>query len=430
MNLNINTNSQQRMTRRNALQLGLGAVALAANARTIAAEAERYSLGRSADELARDEEFWMHIARAYRLDGRYIVLNGGGNNPVPTSVVEAMHRYDELSASQPRPHNYVFLNRIEDHRERLATLFNCDKEELAITRNTTEGLNIVGSGIGFAAGDEILISNYDVDYAKPVFDQLAARYGAVVKLVDLPLEPEAGDVVSRFREAITPRTKLLVASHVVDGWGFVLPVEALSALAHEHGVQMLVDGALGFGQIPVDVRDIGCDYYATSLHKWLNAPLGTGALFVKRERIESLWPLYGSTRSATDISKFEQIGTRCGPTIAAIGQAIDFYEQIGPGRKAARVKYLTGLVIDSLENVPGVTVLTERNETRRTGLARIAVSAYSGTELTTHLREEFGIYTFGNFPGPHDGVYISPNVFNSANDVDAFSRAIKKIAEA
>ena len=176
------------------------------------------------------------------------------------------------------------------------------------------------------------------------------------------------------------------------------------------------------------MRELGCDYFATSLHKWLNAPLGTGALFVRRDRLEDLWPLYGTRREAQDIRKFEDIGTRCGPTLAAIGQAIDFYEQLGPERKAARVRYLLSVVMDSLIRVSGVRVVTEPDPARRTGLARIIVDGVSGRDLTRILREEFDLYTFGNWPGPNDGVYISPNVFNSREHMTAFSNAIEEIA--
>ncbi|MEO1079418.1 MAG: aminotransferase class V-fold PLP-dependent enzyme [Pseudomonadota bacterium] len=419
----------QELSRRDLLlTTAAAAVCLSANAEKIAAASLGNVRGRSAQELARDEDFWIPIARAYNLDGQYTILNGGGNNPIPASVVDAMHRFDELTASQPRPHNYVLLNRIDQHRERLARLFNCDADELAITRNTTEGLNTVCAGLDLREGDEVVLSNFDQRYVQPIVDQLVARHGVVSRTVELPMSPTASDVVARYQESFTSKTRLVVASHIVDGFGFVLPVQDLTALAHGHGAQMLVDGALAFGQIPVDVRQIGCDYYATSLHKWLNAPLGTGALFVKRERLTSLWPLYGNFRASDDIRKFEQIGTRCGPTIAAIGQAISFYEQIGPERKAERVKYLSSLVRDALQGVAGVTVLTEVDESRRSGLARIVVAGLSGRELTTILREEHRIYTYGNFPGPYDGVYISPNVFNSGEDMGHLVDSIKQIA--
>ncbi len=386
------------------------------------------SEGRTLQDLASDEDYWSHIARAYSLDGRYIVLNGGGNNPIPTDVTDALHRYDLMAASQPRPYNYTILHQREEHRASLAALFGCKPDEMAITRNTTEGLNIVLHGLDLQPGDEIVYSQYEDRYAGAMVTQLAARRGVVPKLIDLPLRPTPQQVVDGYRSQITDRTRLFVASHLVDGWGFVLPVKELSALAHENGAQMLVDGALSFGQMQIDVSDIGCDYYATSLHKWLNAPLGTGALYVNQDRLNALWPLYASSRQASDIRKFEDIGTRCGPTVAAIGQAIRFYEQIGPARKEARVRYLLGIVMKELDGHKGVAVITERDEAKRTGLARISVEGFTGRELAKKLLDDHDIYTYGNFPGPYDGVYISPNLFNSARGMYRFSQAIKQIA--
>ncbi len=416
------------LTRRNLA--ALGATALAGNALSIASAAAASSGGKLDSEIARDEDFWAIIARAYRLDGRHIVLNGGGNNPLPATVVDALNRFDQMTATQPRPHNYAFQARIDDHRVRLARLFDCAPEELAINRNTTEGLNIVGWGLPLSVGDEIIISNFDDVYAVPIFQQRAARHGVVLKEITLPLAPGGEDVVAAFRAAMSSRTKLLVASHLVDGWGFVLPIRALSTLAHEAGAQMLADGALSFGQFPVSMKDLGCDYYATSLHKWLNAPLGTGALFVRRDRIESLWPLYGVQADAGDIRKFEEIGTRSGPTLAAIGQAIDFYEEVGPARKHARVRYLLELVIAGLKNVDRVKVVTERDARLRTGLARVMIDGVLGKEFAAALHRDHQIFTFGGFPGPHQGVYISPNIFNSADDMGRFVEAVKSIAAA
>lgn len=415
------------LTRRESF-LGTAAVALTANAVSIASAAAQSARGRSADDVARDELFWMSVARAYRLDGRWIILNGGGNNPHPASVVEALIRYNAIASSAPRPHMYRQWARIDNHRERLAKLMDCAPEELAITRNTTEGLNIVGWGLSLNEGDEVLMSDVDDRYAKKIFEQRAKRYGVVVRSFELPVAPTARQTVRLFEEAMTPRTKLIVASHIADGWGYVLPIRELSDLAHDRGAQVLADGALSFGHVPVSMKELGCDYYATSLHKWLNAPLGTGALYVRRDRLESLWPLYGTRREADDIRKFEDIGTRSGPTIAAIGQALDFYEQLGPERKAARLRYLLSLVMDSLERTSGVRVITEPDPKKRSGLARIAVDGVTGVDLTRILREEFDIYTYGNSLGPNDGVYISPNVFNSSDHMTAFSNAIKEIA--
>ena len=415
------------LTRRESF-LGTAAIALTANAVSIASAAAQSVRGRTAGDIAWDEVFWMSVARAYRLDGQYVILNGGGNNPHPATVIDALGRYNEMSSGAPRPHMYRLWARIDEHRDRLASLMDCAPEEMAITRNTTEGLNIVGWGLSLSEGDEVLMSDVDDPYAAKIFQQRAKRHGIVVRRIELPVEPSARQTVKLFEEAMTSKTKLIVASHLADAWGYVLPIRELSELAHDRGAQILVDGALSFGQIPVSMKELGCDYFATSLHKWLNAPLGTGALYVRRDRLESLWPLYGTKREANDIRKFEDIGTRSGPTIAAIGQALDFYEQLGPDLKAARVRYLLSVVLDNLRQAQGARVITEPDERKRTGLARIVVDGMTGRDLTRTLREEFGFYTFGNFPGPNDGVYISPNVFNSHDHMTAFSNAIKAIA--
>lgn len=394
----------------------LGAVSIAASSDATAADT--------------DEDFWFDVAREYELDDRYTVLNGGGNNPLPRPVVDALLRYQRHAATQPRPFNYHLLAYRNQHRERLATLFGCDPEELALTRNTTGGLNTVARGLSLERGDQVLISSYEESYALRAFEPLAERYGVDVEVVELPVAPGTEQVVDAFAERMTPATRLLVASHIVDSWGFVLPIRELSDLAHDAGAELLADGALSFGHIPVNVRELGCDYFATSLHKWLNAPLGTGALYVRKDRIPDLWPLYGVRGDADDVRKFESIGTRDGASVAAIGQAIDFYEHIGPERKAARLRYLLEQTFERLEGVDGVQVVTEADPARRAGLGRVIVEGWTGRELTAELLDRFGFFIYGNFPGPLDGVYVSPNVFNTLSDIDRFADAIRTIAAA
>ncbi|MEM8634155.1 MAG: aminotransferase class V-fold PLP-dependent enzyme [Pseudomonadota bacterium] len=413
-------------TRREGL-IGAGAVTLLSSALSIAKSAAQ-SASHTPDDLARDESYWSEIARAYSLDGRYIILNGGGNNPHPTTVTDALNAFDRQASSAPRPHNYTLLNHREQIRTRLAGHFGCAPDELALTRNTTEGLNVVLWGLDLQPGDEILISQYDDRYAGAILEQRAARHGIVLKTVELPVSPSADEVVSLFQAMISDRTKLIVASHLTDGWGFVLPVKGLSELAHQNGARMLADGALTFGHIPINVRELGCDYYATSLHKHLTAPLGTGALYVREELIDELWPLYGVRAESTDIRKFEQIGTRSGPTIAAISQALDFYETVGPENKAARMRYLTEIVSTELDAVSGVRFISERDPALRTGLARIAINDISGRDLTRKLREDYRIFTYGNWPGRDDGVYISPNLFNTPQQMRSFVGAIRQLA--
>lgn len=423
-------------TRRDVLKLGLRSAASAAVWLTASAsllrsiEAEAASGGwQDDDEAARDEAFWITVARAFATDGRYVVLNGGGNNPLPRDVVESLTRYEALAAAQPRPNNGQLLARSEQHRARLARHLGCAPDEVAITRNTTEGLNIVANGIELKAGDEVVYTSFDAHYgAKPLKLQ-AARRGITLREVALPIPPADDDVVTRIGAACTARTRLILASHIADGWGFVLPIARISAEAHRRGIAVLADGALSFGHILVDVRQLGCDYFVSSLHKWLSAPLGTGVLYVARVRIASLWPLYGAEepRSA-DIRKFEEIGTRSGAPIAAIGQALDFHESVGPGRKAARLRYLGRYVLDRLADEPRVRCITDADPTRRGSLMRIVVDGLKGEALATALREKHGIWTFGNLGDEWDGIYISPNLFNLPQHLDRFVEAMRAIA--
>jgi len=378
------------------------------------------------DEIARDEEYWSLVAQAFHLDGRYVILNGGGQNPPTRDSLDALVRYEQFATAQARPNNSALLDRIESHRNRLAQHLNCKSAEVAITRNTTEGLNIVAHGLDLRDGDEVIVSSFDAAYAGEAFQNRVRRGGIKIVQVDLPEPPRDDDVVERFRAAISSRTRLIAVSHIADSYGFVLPIRRLAELAHLHGALMLADGALSFGRIEVNVQELGCDFYASSLHKWLGAPLGTGVLYVREKLIPSLWPLYGvGEPNVPDIRKYEWIGTRSGSTIAAIGQAIDFHETIGPSRKAARLNYLLQYVLPRLDGVPGVTWLSDVEPDRRT-ISRIGVRGWSGVQLAAALRERFNFWTLGA-PG-WDNTYISPNLFNLTPQMDRFVDAIKTLS--
>lgn len=378
---------------------------------------------------AADEAYWSTVASAFHLDGRHLVLNGGGQNPPARTVVDALTRYESHAAAQPRPNNGTLLGHIDEHRRRLAAHLRCTPDEVAITRNTTEGLNIVAHGLDLARGDEVVMSTADHEYAARAFRTRAERHGVVVREVPLPVPCVDDEVVARYRDAIGPRTRLVVASHVVDGFGFVLPIRQLSALAHERGIPLLADGALSFGHLIVDVGSLDCDYFATSLHKWLGAPLGTGVLFVRRNRLRHLWPLYGTDDPAmADARKFERIGTRAGAPIAAIGQALDFYEAVGPARKEARLRYLLQYVIDGLKDEPRVRFITDTDPGRRTSLARVTVEGWSGSALERAMLQRFGIWVWGRFEDAWGGIYVSPNLFNLPPHLDRFIAAARQLA--
>lgn len=379
--------------------------------------------------LAPDETYWGLVAQAFVVDGRYVVLNGGGQNPPVRATLDALTRGEAYAAAQPRPNNYTLLAQIDAHRQRLARHLNVTADEVAITRNTTEGTNIVLHGIPLTRGDEVLVSSFESTYAGPALSNRIGRDGVRMVVAETDVPPSDDAMVAAFARAITPQTRLLIASHIADGWGFVLPIARIAELARRAKVPLLCDGALSFGAVPVDLRALGCDYYVSSLHKWLGAPLGTGALFVRRDLVATTWPLYGSDVSASDIRKFEDIGTRPGASIAAIGQALDFHETIGPDQKAARLSYLLGLAIGPLAGVSGVAVYSDAIASRRT-LARVTVAGWSGIALANALRERFGLYAFGGFEDRWGGIYIAPNLFNTPAQMARFVSAVRELATA
>ncbi|MCU0647423.1 MAG: aminotransferase class V-fold PLP-dependent enzyme [Gemmatimonadaceae bacterium] len=382
------------------------------------------------DALATDEDFWTTVAQAFVVDGRYIVLNGGGQNPPTRATVDALVRGEQLAAAQPRPNNLQLVGQIEQHRMRLARALNASPGDIALTRNTTEGLHLVINGLSFARDDEIVVSPYEEVYAEVACRVRVARDG--VRVIRAAVEPGASDdaIVAAFERALSPRTRLMICSHIADAWGYVLPIARLSAVARRAGVPLLCDGALSFAHVPVDVQALGCDYYATSLHKWLGAPLGTGLLYVKQDRLASLWPTYGSNLAATDIRKLEVVGTRPGAPIAAIGQALDFHEAIGSARKAARLRHLLSLALTPLRDVRAIRVYTDADPTRRGSLARFTIDGWTGERIATALRERYGIYTFGGMQDAVGGIYIAPNLFNLPHHIERFVTAMREIAAA
>jgi len=385
--------------------------------------------GVNPDRVANDETYWRMVASAFHLDGRHLILNGGGQNPPARTVVDALTRYESQAAAQSRPNNLALLAHAEDHRRRLAAHLHCAPGEVAITRNTTEGLNIVAHGLEFGRGDEVVMCTGDREYSGKAFRTRVARHGVTVREVPLPVPCRDDEVVARYSAALTSRTRLVVASHVVDGFGFVLPVRRLAALAHDRGIPLLVDGALSFGHLVVDVRALDCDYYATSLHKWLGAPLGTGLLFVRADRVSALWPLYGvDDPGSADVRKFERIGTRPGASVAAIGQALDFYELVGPARKEARLRMLLQYLIDGLRDEPRVRFVTDADPTRRAGLARVTIDGWAGPALERAMLDRFGIWVWGRFDDEWGGIYVSPNLFNLPSDLNRFIAAASQLA--
>lgn len=384
----------------------------------------------SPEEAARDENFWFTVQQAYDLDSRYIILNAGSSNPVPRQVMDAFIRYVQFVNGSPLLNNRTLEAQQETVRRRLARMVNCTPDEIAITRNTTEAINTVISGMELNPSDEVLTTEYDYYMMLHTWHQYEKRRGVVLKTIPISWPVRDQKVLlTAFEKAITPKTRVIHCSHVVDAMGHIMPVRQICDLAHARGIQVIVDGALGFGHVVCDMKAFGCDYYGTSLHKWVSAPLGTGFLYVKRERIKDLWPLYGSTiPQSDDIRKFEQIGRHPVSSIAAIGQALDFYEMIGPARKQARLHYLKRYWADKLAGVRNIRINTSLEAEHSCATIHVGIDGVDPQKLSRYLLDEHGIYVFALPDVPVKGVYVSPNVFTRLNELDLFVEAMSKVA--
>src|SRR6187401_241057 len=305
--------------------------------------AEEVAAGRSPSAVASEEDYWAEISRAFDTDSTLINLNNGGCSPAPVSVMEAMIRDLRFSNEIPVDHMWNVLEpRIESCRRDLAQMFGCDPEEMAITRNASEAQEIMILGMDLKRGDEVIITNQNYGRMMTTWDQRARRDGIVVKTISLGGPPGSDeDIVNRFRAAITPQTRVIELTHITNLTGHIMPVRQVSKLARERGIALFIDGAHAFAHFPFLRDDLDVDYYGTSLHKWLHAPIGTGFLYVRRDKIKSLWPLMaGEVEQEDNIRKYEEIGTHPAANHNAIAVAIAFNRGIGMQRKIARLRYL------------------------------------------------------------------------------------------
>ena len=294
-------------------------------------------------QLATDESIWRGIQSAYSADRSIVNLNFGGVGASPIIVQDAMKRYLDYSNTAPVYSMWRILEpQAEGVRQRLARHFGADAEEIAITRNASEGLQICQFGIDLERGDEILTTTQDYGRMINTFKQRERREGLVLKQFPIPVPAEDDDeIVSLFEHNITPRTRMILMCHQINLTGQILPVKGVVQMARRHGIPVIVDGAHAYGQFAFKHEDLDCDYYGTSLHKWLNAPHGTGMLYVRRDKIADLWPLMAAPeRQQDNIRKFEQIGTHPEANFLAIGDALTFHEGIGDDLKEARLRYL------------------------------------------------------------------------------------------
>jgi selenocysteine lyase/cysteine desulfurase len=388
--------------------------------------------GAPADAVANDEDFWREIQQAFTLDRTIINLNNGGVCPSPRVVHEALKRYLDISNQSPVYHMWQILEpNIETVRRRLAGAFGCDPEEMAITRNASEALQIAQLGIDLKAGDEVVTTNQDYGRMLDTWEQRVRRDGIKLTKVSFPVPPPSMDVLAeRLLAAITPATRVLHFCHITNLTGQIFPVKRISDEARKRGVKTVVDGAHAFAHFPFTAKDLGCDYYGTSLHKWLLAPIGTGFLYVRRENIPSLWPLTPAAASKqNDIRKFEEIGTHPAANHNAIAEALTFHEGIGSERKAARLRFLRDRWARRLAQHPKVRLHTNLDPAHSCAIGNVQIVGVPAGDLVSHLWAKWRIIATPIVHPEYEGIRVTPNVYTTIEEVDTFAGVMEGIAE-
>ena len=384
------------------------------------------------DATADDEAFWLGVRQAFTIDANQVNLNSGSVSPAPRVVAEAMDRYWTLTNMSPSLYvDELLVPEVELVRQRLAAEFGCDPEELALTRNTSESLLTVQFGMPLSRGDEVLITTQDYPRMITGWEQRARRDGIVLKTVTIPTpapSPEA--LAERVWGAVTPRTRVLHVSHMTYTAGQIVPVRELAQRARARGIWSVVDGGHTFAQFPFTWRELGCDVYGTSLHKWLTAPVGNGFLAVRRERIPEIWPLFAAPASQdADIRKFEQIGTYPVAVRTAVTDALTFHQALGAERKAARFRFLRERWMRGIEGVKGVRLLTSYDPAQACALGAFALEGMGAAAVTEALLRRDRIHVRPRFvPGEWEGVRVTPNVFTTVEEVDRLVAAVRRLA--
>src|SRR5437016_12518586 len=385
--------------------------------------------GRSPDDVAQDEDFWLDVQQAFTLDRTIINLNNGGVSPSPRVVQEAMRRYLEYSNTAPVYTMWQVLEpEIEAVRRRVAASFGCDPEEMAITRNASEALESVQLGIPLERGDAVLTTNQDYPRMLTTWHQRERREGIVLKEIGFPVPPPSqDDLADRIERAITPRTKVIHVCHITNLTGQIFPVKRICQLGRARGIEVIVDGAHAYAHFPFTRDELDCDYYGTSLHKWLLAPHGTGFLYVRKAKIERVWPMMAAPPEMNaNVRKFEEIGTHPAANHNAIAEALTFHEGIGAERKAARLRYLFQRWAKRLEHLPRVRILTPYDPAQSCGLASIAIDGMDPNKLVAYLWDTHRIIVTPIVHKEFNCIRVTPNVYTLTAEVDRFADVVEQ----
>lgn len=379
-----------------------------------------------------DEEFWGWVRESYTVSPNILNLNNGGVAPQPKVVQDAHIRYYQYCNEAPSYYMWQILDQgREPLREKLAGLCGCSPDEVAVNRNSTEGLNTVIFGLNLKAGDEVVLTRQDYPNMINAWRQREKRDGVKLVWIDLPLPvDDESRIVDLYVKAFTSRTRVVHVTHLINWTGQILPVRRIADEAHRRGIEVIADGAHTLAQMDFKVPELGCDYFASSLHKWLSAPFGSGLLYIRKEKVKDVWALLSNNEpDGPDIRKFESLGTRSFASEMAIGAAVDFHDVIGAGRKEARLRFLKDYWVNQVKDMPRVRFLQSATPHQSCAIANISVEGMKPEEVSAELFNRHRIHTVAiNWENIH-GVRVTPNVYTSTKDLDRLVAAIRKIAK-
>ena len=386
----------------------------------------------SPEQVAADEDFWAVIQQSFSVTRGIVNLNNGGVSPSPRIVTEAFVRYTWQQEDATAYTMWQILEpQSETIRTGLAEIFGCDAEEIAITRNASESLETLLFGLDLKSGDEILTTTQDYGRMLTTLKQRELREGLKLNLIQIPIAPkDFNDLATPFERAITPKTKMILMSHQINLTGQIMPVRKVCEMARAKGIETIIDGAHAFAQFDFKRDDLQCDYYGTSLHKWLYAPKGTGMLYVKKDKIPKVWALMAAEdKNKNDIRKFEEIGTHSAAMRLAIGEAVLFHNAIGGKRKEARLRYLSRYWMNKLKDVPKIGFNTSFDENQSCAIANVKVEGIKPTDIGGYLMSKHKIFTTPIVHEEFTGIRITPNVYTTLWELDRFCQLMTNIAK-
>ncbi len=403
--------------------LSLGWDALANEFKTISS--------RSAESLAADKEFWNRIREKYLLKPDYINLENGYYNFIPQPTLE---RYIQHIRDVNYQGSYYMRTVQWENKKKmaakLAAIAGCGTDELIVTRNTTESLDLVIAGQTWQSGDEAVMAIQDYGAMLDMFDQVAERHGVILKKISIPNHPKSDEeIVSLYEQAITPKTKLLMVCHMINITGQILPIRKICDMAHAKGVKVMVDGAHAFAHIQYKISELNCDYYGTSLHKWMSVPLGAGFLYVRKGEAPKLWPLLGDRLPKEDVYRLNHTGTHPCATDLTIADAIDFFNMIGADKKEARLRFLKDYWTSRVKDNTIIILNTPLDATRSCGIANVGIKGMTPGTLAKRLLDEHKVYTVPIDYANVQGCRITPNVYTTTDELDQFVKALHVLSE-